>query len=91
MPGGGVDQGFASLRNLVSQQLTLSSDERSNAQAALDALFSQLTSSTSSVESFRAARESLAQTFPCLAEPVNALLNTPAGLQMLGRIAARSM
>jgi len=90
-PGGGVDQGFASLRNLVSQQLTLSSDERSTAQAALDALFTELTSSTSSVESFRAAREHLAQTFPWLAEPVAALLNTPAALQMLGRIAARSM
>jgi membrane protease subunit (stomatin/prohibitin family) len=92
VPGGaGVDQGFASLRNLVSQQLTLSDEERTTAQAALDSVFSELTSSTSTMESFAAARNHLAQTFPWLAEPVNTLLNSPAALQMLGQIAARSM
>jgi membrane protease subunit (stomatin/prohibitin family) len=89
--GGGVDQGFAGLRNLVSQQLTLSGEERQQAQAALDRLFTELTSSTSTTESFKAARNHLAQAFPWLAEPVNTLLNTPAALQMLGQIAARSM
>jgi membrane protease subunit (stomatin/prohibitin family) len=90
-PGGGVDQGFASLRNLVSQQLTLSDEERKAAQAALDRLFTELTSSTSTTASVKAARNDLAQAFPWLAEPVKTLLNTPAALQMLGHIAARSM
>jgi membrane protease subunit (stomatin/prohibitin family) len=91
-PGGGaVDQGFAGLRNLVSQQLTLADDERRAAQAALDRLFTELTSSTSTTESFKAARNDLARAFPWLAEPVSTLLNTPAALQMLGQIAARSM
>jgi membrane protease subunit (stomatin/prohibitin family) len=89
--GGGVDEGFASLRNLVSQQLTLSNQERHEAQAALDRVFTELTSSTSTTESFKAARDHLAQAFPWLAEPVRTLLNTPAALQMLGQIAARSM
>jgi membrane protease subunit (stomatin/prohibitin family) len=90
-PGGGVDQGFASLRNLVSQQLTLSAEETRAAQAALDRLFTELTSSTSTTDSVKAARNDLAQAFPWLAEPVKTLLNTPAALQMLGQIAARSM
>jgi membrane protease subunit (stomatin/prohibitin family) len=88
---GGVDQGFASLRNLVSQQLTLSGEERKAAQDALDRLFTELTSSTSTTQSFKAARDHLAEAFPWLAEPVKTLLNTPAALQMLGQITARSI
>jgi hypothetical protein len=79
------------LRNLVSQQLTLSEEDRKAAQATLDRLFTELTSSTSTTESFKAARDHLAGTFPWLAEPVKTLLNTPAALQMLGQIATRSM
>jgi hypothetical protein len=86
-----VEQGFTSLRNLVAQQLTLTAEEREEAQAALDRLFTELTSSTSTMDDFKAARENLRSSFPWLAEPVGTLLNTPAALQMLGQIAARSM
>lgn len=88
---GGLEQGFANLRNLVAQQLTLPSEEREKARAALDELFGQLASSTSTMEDVKAARQELREEFPWLAEPVNTLLHTPAALQMLGQIAARSM
>jgi hypothetical protein len=88
---GGIEQGFANLRNLVAQQLTLSPDEREGARAALDKLFGQLVSSTSTMEDVRVARQELTERFPWLAEPVKTLLNTPAALQMLGQIVARSM
>jgi membrane protease subunit (stomatin/prohibitin family) len=90
-PTGGVDQGFANLRNLIGQQLTLSAEEKEAAQQALDTLFAQLTSSTSTMEDVKAAREALTNQFPWLADPLKTLLNTPAALQMLGQIAARSM
>ena len=83
--------GFAGLKNLVSQQLTLSAEERQAAAAALDALLLQLTSATATMADVKAAREALTDHFPWLAEPVRTLLNTPAALQMLGQIAARSM
>jgi hypothetical protein len=79
------------LRNLVAQQLTLSPEEREKARAALDELFGQLASSTSTIEDVKAARQKLREEFPWLVEPVKTLLNTPAALQMLGQIAARSM
>ncbi|MGD2165499.1 MAG: SPFH domain-containing protein [Anaerolineae bacterium] len=88
---GGIEQGFANLRNLVAQQLTLSPEEKEGAQAALDRLFAQLASSTSTMEDLKTARQDLTDKFPWLAEPVRTLLNTPAALQMLGQIAARSM
>jgi membrane protease subunit (stomatin/prohibitin family) len=88
---GGLEQGFANLRNLVAQQLTLSPEEREKARAALDELFGQLASSTSTIEDVKAARQKLREEFPWLVEPVKTLLNTPAALQMLGQIAARSM
>lgn len=88
---GGIEQGFANLRNLVAQQLTLSPGERERAQAALDKLFAELASSPSTMEDVRAARQELTEAFPWLAEPVKTLLNTPVALQMLGQIAARSM
>lgn len=88
---GRLEQGFANLRNLVAQQLTLSSEEREKARAALDELFGQLASSTSTMEDVKAARQELRKEFPWLVEPVNTLLHTPAALQMLGQIAARSM
>jgi membrane protease subunit (stomatin/prohibitin family) len=88
---GGLEHGFANLRNLVAQQLTLSPEEREKARAALDELFRQLASSTSTMEDVKAARQALREEFPWLTEPVKTLLNTPAALQMLGQIAARSM
>jgi membrane protease subunit (stomatin/prohibitin family) len=90
-PAGGLEQGFVNLRNLVAQQLTLSAEERDEAQAALDRLFNELASSTSTLDGVRAARRDLAESFPWLVEPVRTLLNTPAALQMLGQIAARSL
>lgn len=87
----GLVQGFAELKNLVAQQLTLSSEEKEAATAALDALLLQLTSSTTTMAEVKAARQALIDRFSWLEGPVAALLNTPAALQMLGQIAARSM
>jgi hypothetical protein len=39
----------------------------------------------------KAARQAITGRFPWLEGPVETLLNTPAALQMLGQIAARSM
>lgn len=87
----GVEQGFASLRDLVAQQLTLTAEQRDKAQAALDRLFTELTSAGSTMADVKTARKALNESFPWLAEPVATLLNTPAGLQLLGQVAARSM
>jgi hypothetical protein len=87
----GLVQGFAELKNLVAQQLTLSSEDKEAATAALDALLLQLTSSTTTMAEVKAARQALIDRFSWLEGPVAALLNTPAALQMLGQIAARSM
>ena len=88
---GSVEEGFASLKSLVAQQLTLTTEEREDAKAALDRLFTELTSSTSSINDVKTARRELADAFPWLTGPVKTLLNAPAALQMLGQIAARSM
>jgi hypothetical protein len=84
-------EGFAGLKNLVAQQLTLPADEKQAAAAALDALLLQLTSSTATMSDVKAARQAVTDRFPWLEGPVETLLNTPAGLQMLGQITARSM
>jgi membrane protease subunit (stomatin/prohibitin family) len=89
--GGGVEEGFASLRSLVGQQLTLTAEQRQEATAALDELFKALTSATSTMEDVRGARKALREEFPWLAEPVQTLMNTPTALQMLGQVAARSI
>jgi hypothetical protein len=89
--GAGLVEGFARLKNLVTQQLTLSADEKQAATAALDALLLQLTSSTATMAEVKAAREAVTGRFPWLEGPVKTLLSTPAALQMLGQIAARSM
>jgi hypothetical protein len=57
----------------------------------LDALLLQLTSSTATMADVKTARLAVTSGFPWLEGPVEALLNTPAALQMLGQIAARSM
>jgi hypothetical protein len=50
-----------------------------------------LTSATSTMEEVRSARQAVVENFPWLAQSVKSLMNTPAALQMLGQIAARSM
>jgi len=89
--GGGLDGGFAALKHLVSQQLTLPAEDREAATAGLDALMVHLMSTTGTMEDVKAARRDLTERFPWLEEPLNNLLNTPAALQMLGQIAARSL
>jgi membrane protease subunit (stomatin/prohibitin family) len=88
---GGLVEGFSGLKQLVGQQLTLSAEDREAAAAALDNLLVQLSSATSTMDDVKSARGALNARFPWLADPVNTLLNTPAALQMLGQIAARSM
>jgi membrane protease subunit (stomatin/prohibitin family) len=88
---GGLVEGFSGLKQLVAQQLTLSAEDKEAATAALDNLLMQLSSATSTMDEVKAARQTLNTNFPWLADPVNTLLNTPAALQMLGQIAARSM
>ena len=89
--GTGLVEGFAGLKILVVQQLTLAAEEKQEAVAALDALLLQLTSSTATVADVKVARQAVTGRFPWLESPVDALFNTPAALQMLGQIAARSM
>jgi membrane protease subunit (stomatin/prohibitin family) len=88
---GGLVEGFAGLKNLVAQQLTLSAEEKTAAAAALDNLLMQLSSATSTLNDVKAAREAVTGRFPWLAESVGKLLNTPAALQMLGQVTARSL
>ena len=88
---GGLVEGFAGLKQLVAQQLMLSAEEKTAAAAALDNLLMQLSSATSTLDDVKAAREAVTGQFPWLAESVGKLLNTPAALQMLGQITARSM
>jgi membrane protease subunit (stomatin/prohibitin family) len=89
--GDDLVEGFTGLKNLVAQQLTLSAGEKQGATAALDNLLLQLTSSTATMADVRAARQAVTGQFSWLEGPVETLLNTPAALQMLGQIAARSM
>jgi membrane protease subunit (stomatin/prohibitin family) len=88
---GGLVEGFAGLKQVVAQQLTLSAEEKTAAAAALDNLLMQLSSATSTLDDVKAAREAVTGQFPWLAESVSKLLNTPAALQMLGQVTARSM
>jgi membrane protease subunit (stomatin/prohibitin family) len=87
--GAALVQGFSSLKGLVAQQLNLSSEDKQEAEAALDALLLQLTSSTATMADIRSARESLTRRFRWLEGPVETLLKSPAALQMLGQIASR--
>jgi membrane protease subunit (stomatin/prohibitin family) len=89
--GAGLVEGFAGLKNLVAQQLTLSAEEKASATEALDSLLLQLTSSTATMDDVKAAQQSVTEPFPWLEGPVETLLSTPAALQMLGQIAARSL
>jgi len=92
-PGGGAglsDQ-FAVLTTMVQQQISLSAADREAAAAGLTSLQGLLNSATTTMDEFRSSRNSLTSRFPWLAEPVNTLLNSPAGLQALGRITTRSL
>jgi membrane protease subunit (stomatin/prohibitin family) len=89
--GASLVEGFAGLKNLVAQQLTLSVEDKQAATTALDALLLQLTSSTATMADVKTARQAVTGRFPWLEEPLKILLGTPAALQMLGQIAARSM
>jgi membrane protease subunit (stomatin/prohibitin family) len=88
---GGLSDGFEGLRQMVSQQLTISDVDKEAAVQALNDLMTQLMSSTSTIADVKAAREAVVGQFPWLEGPVKTLLNTPAALQMMGQVAARSM
>jgi membrane protease subunit (stomatin/prohibitin family) len=92
-PGGGTgltDQ-FTVLTAMVQQQISMSADDRAAAAAGLSALQGLLNSATTTMDEFRTSRNNLTSRFPWLAESVNTLLNSPAGLQALGRITSRSL
>jgi membrane protease subunit (stomatin/prohibitin family) len=89
--GAGLVEAFAALKQLVNQQLNLSAEEKEAATSALDTLLIELTSAQGTIADVRAARDGVAARWPWLAEPVRTLLNTPPALQMLGKIAARSL
>lgn len=90
-PAGGLAEGFAQLKHLVSQQLTVSAEDKQAAAAGLDTLLAQLTSSVSTMDDVKAARDALTRRFPWLEAPLKSLLNSPAVLQVLGQITARSL
>ncbi len=90
MPGDGLAEGFTGLKGLVAQQLTLSEEEKKAAAGALDVLLTQLNAPMSTIQDIKAAREAIVTRFPWLESPVKALLDTPAAMQILGQIVARS-
>jgi membrane protease subunit (stomatin/prohibitin family) len=92
-PGGGsgLSDQFTVLSAMVQQQISLSTDDRAAAATGLASLQGLLNSATTTMDEFRTSRNSLTGRFPWLAEPVNTLLNSPAGLQALGRITTRSL
>jgi hypothetical protein len=50
-------EGFAGLKNLVAEQLTLSTEEKQSASAAVDVLLLQLTASAATTADVKAARQ----------------------------------
>ena len=87
----GLPEQFATLKTLVGQQLNVSADNRAAAVAALENLLTQLASPTATTDDVKAARTALVTQFPWLTQPLSALLESPAALQALGRISARSL
>lgn len=87
---GGLEESFAALKQLVGQQFTLSDPDKQEAIAGLDGLLAQLTTPTTTMDEFKQTRSALLSRFPWLATPLQNLLNSPAALQILGQIAARS-
>lgn len=82
---------FVELKRLVTQQLTLTEEDKQAAISNLEALYSLLVSSTSTMSEVRDARGRLIGQFPWLETSLKNLLGTSPALQLLGRIAARSM
>jgi hypothetical protein len=82
---------FTGLKQLVAQQLTLSDEEKQAATAALDKLLTLLTSATATMDEVKAARLAIIEQFPWMKAPLKTVLNKPAALQLLGKIAARSL
>jgi membrane protease subunit (stomatin/prohibitin family) len=89
--GATLAHSFAELKQLVAQQLTLGEEQKEAAAAQLDGLLEKLTSPSATMEDVKEARGELVRDFPWLAAPVKAALSTPAALQVLGNIAARSL
>jgi membrane protease subunit (stomatin/prohibitin family) len=86
----GLEAGFADLKQIVNQQLTLNQEEMREAGEKLDRLSQILNSSSATVEEVKAARSDVTSSFPWLEQPLKNLLSTPAALQVLGQIASRS-
>ena len=89
--GAGLADQFTVLTALVQQQISLSADDRAAAAGGLSSLQGLLNSASTTMDEFRAGRTNLTSRFPWLVEPINTLLNSPAGLQALGRITTRSL
>jgi small-conductance mechanosensitive channel len=89
--GGGLTERFNELKQLVGQQLTLPEEDKQAATAALDNLLAQLTSPAATIDDVKAARTALNDRFPWLEQPVATVLNSSAGVNVLGQIAARSL
>ncbi len=88
--GAGLADQFTVLTAMVQQQISLSADDRAAAAGGLSNLQGLLNSATTTMDEFRASRTNITNRFPWLTEPINTLLNSPAGLQALGRITTRS-
>ena len=86
----GLEAGFADLKQIVNQQLTLNQEEMREAGEKLDRLSQILNSSSATMEEVKAARSDVTSSFPWLEQPLKNLLSTPAALQVLGQIASRS-
>jgi membrane protease subunit (stomatin/prohibitin family) len=87
----GLADSFAALKQLVAQQITLSAADKAEVAAGLDAVLTQLTSSTATLDQVKSARQALTSRFPWLAQALNDALSTPAALQALGAISSRSV
>jgi membrane protease subunit (stomatin/prohibitin family) len=84
-----LEGGFEALKQTVAQQLTLSTQDKQKATEALDNVWAQLASPTSTLADFKAARDAVINQFPWLEAPLKQLLNTPAASQVIGQIAMR--
>ncbi len=84
-----LEAGFETLKQTVAQQLTLSDQDKQKATAALDNVWAQLSSPTSTLADFKAARDAVGNQFPWLEAPLKQLLSTPAASPVIGQIAMR--
>jgi membrane protease subunit (stomatin/prohibitin family) len=84
-----LEEGFEALKQTIAQQLTLSAQDKQKATSALENVWTQLTSPTSTLAAFKAARDAVVNQFPWLEPPLTSLLSTPAASQVIGQIAMR--